>query len=118
MKRDIASRLPSSPDLDMQTYQILFTQYNIYIYIMVIAFVSIVITTGVIYVLTYSKNHREYLFEKVHPNFFKKLIPSIQILDLMIIANKAAFITFVIVIINSLFFLYMHPRVSALPILE
>ena len=109
MNRDIASRLPSSPDLNMGTYHILFTQHNIIVYIMVIAFVFIIIDIALIYVLTYIKNSREYLIEEVLPKFFKKFLPSKEQLGLIILVNKGAFMLFVIVFSISLHFLYINP---------
>jgi len=70
MNQDIASRIPSYPN--MGTYHILFMQYNLFVYIMVVAFVFTIICIVLICMLTYINKYRKYLIEKVLPNFLSK----------------------------------------------
>lgn len=107
MKEDIASRLPSYPNTG--TYHILFMQYNIFVYIMCLAFLFMCFCIGLIYMLTCIKNNREYIIEKVLPTFIGKLVPSKSVLGAMITVNKASLLLYVVSFGFGLFFLYINP---------
>ena len=107
MIQDIASRLPTSPNSG--TYHILFMQYNLIVYIMCTMFVFTLLCIGLISLLTWTKNNREYLIEKVLPTLLTKFMPSKGIFDAMIFINKASLITYVWSFGYALHFLYINP---------
>lgn len=78
MIQDIASRLPTSPNSG--TYHILFMQYNLIVYIMCTMFVFTLLCIGLISLLTWTKNNREYLIEKVLPTLLTKFMPEFLML--------------------------------------
>lgn len=107
MNQDIASRLPSSPNNG--TYHILFMQYNLFIYILCILFFFTLLCIGLISILTWTKNNREYLIEKVLPTFLAKFLPSKSVLDAIILINKVSLIIYAVSYSYGLYFLYINP---------
>lgn len=107
MVQDIASRLPSSSNNG--TYHILFTQYNLFVYILCVMFIFTILTILLISILTWIKNNREYLIENLLPTFIAKFLPSKSVFEAIILVNKVSLTLYAVSYAYGLYFLYRNP---------
>ena len=106
MKEDIAMRVPSSTLYSSGEYNLLFTKYNLCVYLMVVSLFMIIFRLALIWLFSAMKNNHEFIsthFSKILGKFASSKWININILFLQL-----GVVMFILVVVQCVLFMYAN----------